>query len=104
MLGRMLGFQYPLEKDEVDVLLRGRIIFNEAQTQWKTNCIEKGIKVKDDQLYNIKTGGDCNIFILLDVLGRSLDKKGSTQIIPKVIPSLLNQPVITFSLLNYIKI
>ena len=57
-LGRMLGFQYPLEKDEVDVLLRGRIIFNEAQTQWRVNCVEKGIKIKDDQLCNMNTGGD----------------------------------------------
>jgi len=45
-LARILGFQYPLQQDEIDVITRGRIIFNEAQTLWKTNCVEKGIKVK----------------------------------------------------------
>ncbi|CAI2363885.1 unnamed protein product [Moneuplotes crassus] len=90
IITRILGFEYPFEKDEIDVVLRSRIIFNEAQTQWRTNCIEKGIRIKDDQLFNIKTGGDCNIFSLLDFLSRVLDKEGGQKIIPKIVPSLLH--------------
>ena len=37
----------------------------------------------------MKTGGDCNIFILLELLSKALDKDGSLSLIPKIMPSLL---------------
>ena len=45
--------------------------------------------MKDDIFYNMKTGGDWNIFVLLDLLSRAMDKDGSLSLIPKIMPSLL---------------
>ena len=77
-----------MRRQDCEVAIRARIIFNEGQQAWFTKCKEKGVKIKDEQLSNVRDGGECNVFELIDILMKTLDKEMLEHLLPRIKPGI----------------
>ncbi|CDW83377.1 UNKNOWN [Stylonychia lemnae] len=70
LIMRILGLQEPfMLKDQVSIVVRSHLFFKEVQSDWVKRMSLKGTdKIPEDTLSNMRNGGECNIFDLIDEL------------------------------------
>ena len=84
----MLGFDGHIRKEDCDAMVKARLIFNEGQQNWFNKNKEKGVKLKEEQLSNMRNGGECNVFDIIDIVLKALDREMLEELVPRIKPSL----------------
>ena len=88
LIAQMLGFNGAMKKEDCDAIVKARLIFNEGQQLWFNKNKEKGVKLKEDVLSNVKNGGECNIFEILEIVMKALDREMLEQLMPRIKPGI----------------
>ena len=96
MLNKMMGMATPpLRLDEIQVVLRSHIFFKMVQRQWieKVRVNHKYLEITKDMESNLKTGGDCSIFFILEELQKAFkeDKDIQEKILTSIKPDILRK-------------
>ena len=86
LISKMLGFEGTVSKRASDAIVKARIVFNEGQAAWSARSREKGAKLREEQLQNVRTGGECNVFELLDTVLKMLDREMLELLVPRIRP------------------
>jgi len=71
----MLGLiDQPLRNDEIRIVNRAHTFFKLVQSDWiyKTRTNFKYLTITDENEYNLKTGGECSVFEILEQLKEAL--------------------------------
>lgn len=77
LITRMLGLALPqLKLDEVQIVLRSHLFFKMVQYDWSTRmkARHEDIEITSEMIGNLKNGGECNIFDLIDEIPKAFKK------------------------------
>eukprot|EP00347_Sterkiella_histriomuscorum_P023774 403333433 len=89
LISRILGISEPyFMRDSVSIIVRAHLFFKEVQQDWVKRLTKMNQKVSEETVNNLKNGGECMIFDIIDELRIAFkdDKELTERILSNIKP------------------